>query len=240
MTSSTRRVRWAAAPALIALAATAAPAAAQSVAVYGTAEAAGFGQSLVLLGASLSPGSQGLQPVVSAQGYTLRFRSGDPAVTTTANVFAPGVGVKYQTATGMNQLMVGYTFASNESDFDPRVNTGLAAEVRDGATTSYQYNYWGQGERNTQFIASYGWKSDYLWTNARSAWRTGVDAPVYVGGELGLQGNTNGGSWLVGAGPVVQFRVSPNVRLGVAGGYRTDTDGHRQSGYAKADFVWTP
>ncbi|MHB1263985.1 MAG: hypothetical protein ACYC1S_06130 [Gemmatimonadaceae bacterium] len=237
MLGSFCRLAGAAAAALVILPA---GAAAQSVAVFGAAEAGGFGQSLALLGASATPGGEGIAPVAQVVGYTLRFRSGSPAVTTTANVIVPAVGLRWGMPGGATNVMVGYAIASNSSDFNPAVHTGFPAEVSSGVTTSAQYNYWGQGERNTQFIASYGWKSNYLWTQARNAWRIG-ESPAYFGGEVGIQGSTESGSkWLVNVGPVVQFRLSPGLRLGAGGGLRVQTDGNRQSGYARLDFVWTP
>src|SRR6476619_1873896 len=65
------------------------PAGAQSLATYGSAEAAGYGEGSLFLGSTLSlPGGQGWSPLVSAYVQTYRYRSGvnSPA---TATAFAP-------------------------------------------------------------------------------------------------------------------------------------------------------
>ena len=122
---------------------------------------------------------------------------------------------------------------------------------RSGTFVTAQGNYWGNGENSAQLIGSWGFASEYYWTRARAAHRLAPTAnPIYLGGEFVLQGAPNG--YLLGStgvrsginvtryevGPTIEYRVSPNFRVGGSGGFRGGNSASgANSGYARIEFL---
>ena len=228
--------------AAVAIASAAQASAAQQIVTYGSAEAGGAGSSLFLLGASMSSGRVGWSPVVSVLGYHLTFPSG-PGTTSSNNVFAPSAGLSYQTTVGATQAHIGYAFVGN-STATPTTVGGFPfpASSKNGVFTTLQGDYWGTGERSAQFIGSWNFANQFLWSRVRAAQRVGgVDSPVMLGGEAGYLGGGDNGAktWGFFAGPTVTFRATPDLHFTAAAGYRANTTGTSVgTGYAKLDFVY--
>ncbi len=219
---------------------------AQSLATFGSAEVAGFGEGSALLGTSVSTGHMGLGPVATLVGQTYRYRNG---VNSHAQAYAlsPSVGLQYSMPTGAVSAGVGYTFVNTE--FDGLI-TGNELGGRSGTFVTAQGNYWGNGENSAQLIGSWGFKSEYYWTRARAAHRLAPTAqPVYVGAEFVLQGAPNGYLLPTGVrsgvnvtryevGPTIEYRITPAFRVGGSGGFRGgNAVSGANSGYARIEFL---
>ena len=219
---------------------------AQALATFGSAEVAGFGEGSALLGTSLSTGHLGLGPVATLVGQTYRYTNG---VGRHAQAYAisPSLGLQYSMPTGAVSAGVGYTKVSTQFD---GVITGSEVGGRSGTFVTAQGNYWGSGENTAQLIGSWGFASEYYWTRARAAHRLAPSAnPVYLGGEFVLQGAPNGYLGSTGVrsginvmrfevGPTIEYRVSPNFRVGASGGFRGGNNaGGANSGYARIEFL---
>ena len=218
---------------------------AQQIVAYGAAEAGGLGSSLYLLGASASGAGAGWHPVVSAEGYYLSFRSG-PSTTTHNSVFAPSIGMKYQTATGATQGRIGYAWVSSSVDVPTTVSAfPIAAQSKNGAFVVAQHDYWGTGEHTGQLIGSYNFGNEFLWARGRAAHRVGMPAsPLMLGGELGFLGGGKppagvSKTWGFFVGPMVSLNATPALKFDLSGGYRANTSTpNNASGYAELDFVY--
>ena len=221
-------------------------ASAQALATFGSAEVAGFGEGSALLGTSLSTGHQGLGPVAGLVGQTYRYRDTD-LTHAQAYAISPSVGLQYTMPTGAISSSVGYSFVSTQFD---RVVSGGELGGTSGVFVSGQGNYWGNGENSAQVIGSYGFKSEYYWSRFRAAHRLAPSAqPVYLGGEFVLQGTQRGyvTNRLTGArgpsqsryevGPTIEYRISPEFRVGASGGLRGGNNSTAQSGYARVEFL---
>lgn len=203
-----------------------------SIATYGSAEIAGFGEGSALIGSSWSPGRLGLGPVLSIQAQTYRYRLG----TSHAQVYAvsPSVGLVNTTEVGSVLGAVGYTFLSSDI---PNV-IGLESGGKNGVFVSAMGNYWGSGEVNAQAIASYGFASEYYWSRFRASRRLAPTAtPVYVGGEFVFQGSQPASTSRYQFGPTIDFRLTPEFRVGASGGYRGGNRSAPGSGYARVEFL---
>lgn len=218
---------------------------AQQFVAYGAAEAGGLGSSLYLLGVSASGAGLGWHPVVSAEGYHLTFRSG-PGTTTSNNVFAPSIGLKYQTAVGAAQGRIGYSWVSSSSDVPTTVGAfPIAAGSKNGVFAVGQYDYWGTGEHTGQLIGSYNFANAFLWARGRAAHRVGMPtSPLMLGGELGLLGGGKppagvSKTWGYFVGPMVSLNATKALKFDLSGGYRANTSTpNNASGYAELDFVY--
>jgi hypothetical protein len=212
---------------------------AQNLAVYGAAEAAGFGEGSAILGAALSPGHLGLNWVVGASVQTYRFRSFSTTGTLLHEqrvAFTPSAGLQFRVPDGMIQGTVGYNFTSG----DVANNTGVPGGGANSPVLAAQANYWG-GIFEHEGIISYATESKYLWSRARLAARPIPLTPVYVGGEFVYQGTADFGHRYQ-AGPTINFHVTPNFHVGVNGGVRWNsvagsTANQPKSGYVGVYFV---
>ena len=219
---------------------------AQSLATFGSAEVAGFGEGSALLGTSVSTGHMGLGPVATLVGQTYRYRNG---VNSRAQAYAlsPSAGLQYAMPTGAVSAALGYTFVNTEFD---GIITGNELGGRSGTFATAQGNYWGDGENTAQLIGSWGFKSEYYWTRARAAHRLAPTAqPVYLGAEFVVQGAPNGYLLPSGArsgvtvtryevGPTIEYRATPAFRVGASGGFRGgNTASGANSGYARIEFL---
>lgn len=193
---------------------------AQNLAVYGAAEAAGFGESSAILGATLTPGNLGFNWLVGANVQTYRFRNGFEAngdVHRDQRVaFNPQVGVQYRGTTGSVEATVGYNFVSG--DVGSTNNVGAPGGGENSPTVGAAANYWG-GIFEHGFIVSYATKPEYIWSRARLAVRPAPMVPVYLGGEFVAQGGSRYG-YRYQAGPTLNVHVTPNFHAGINGGVR--------------------
>jgi hypothetical protein len=216
---------------------------AQNLAVYGAAEAAGFGEGSAILGAALTPGYLGLNWVIGANVQTYRYtRLIDPATGTRTyaqNVaFTPSVGLQFRMPDGAVQGTVGYNFTSG--DVTNNADVGVPGGGANSPVLAAQANYWG-GIFEHEGIIAYTTKNKYLWSRARLAARPIPTTPVYVGGEFIYQGTADFGHRYQ-AGPTINFHITPNFHFGVDGGVRWNsvagsTADLPKSGYVGVNFV---
>ena len=218
---------------------------AQSLATYGSAEVAGFGEGSALIGTSISSSRLGWGPLASLTAQTYRYRSG---LNSHAQAYAlsPSAGLQYRMPTGAVQASLGYTFVNTEF---PGSVVGIENGSENSPFVSGQANYWGTGENTAQAIANYGFRSEYYWTRFRAAHRLAPSAtPVYVGGELVLQGTqkqrpigntgfTTPTQSRYQFGPTIEYRFTPEFRLGGAAGYRGGNNNAAGTGYARIEFL---
>ncbi|MES2179736.1 MAG: hypothetical protein V4550_17890 [Gemmatimonadota bacterium] len=218
-------------------------ASAQSLATFGSVEVGGFGEGSALLGTSWSTGRLGVGPVANLVAMTYRYRNG---LNSHAQAYAlsPSIGLQNSMPEGSISAMVGYTFVNTE--FNGLVS-GAELGARNGVFVSAQGNYWGNGENSAQVIGSYGFESEYYWTRFRASHRLSPTAhPVYLGGELVLQGSqktetiagfTTPTQFRYEIGPTIEYRVSQDFRVGASGGLRAGNNNTPSSGYARVEFL---
>jgi hypothetical protein len=213
-------------------------ASAQSIAIYGGVEAAGYGEGSAVLGTTVSPGRLGVQPYLSLLALAYRYDAG--ASHKTANAFAPSVGLMYSTQTHSVQGGVGYVFAADAS---PRTTAGTPVGAEDSPFVTAQYSYWGDGSRSVNLLGSYTFEPSYVWTRASALGRLGPESRVFAGGEVGLQGSATSPSfWRIQAGPAFEYRVSNAFRIGGAAGVRFSAGQQSPplTGYARLEFLALP
>ena len=209
---------------------------AQSLATFGSAELAGFGEGSALLGTSWSQGHQGWGPVVDLVGQTYRYSNGNNSHAQAYSI-SPSVGLVNTMPEGSVQGMVGYSFVNTTF---PNIIAGNQTGSTNGAFVSAQGNYWGTGENSAQAIGSYGFKDEYYWTRFRAAHRLApATQPIYVGGEVVLQGSQKAipSQFRYQVGPTIEYRLSPEFRVGASTGYRGGNNSFSGTGYARIEFL---
>lgn len=210
------------------------PASAQSLATYGSAEAAGFGEGSLFLGATLGlPGGQGLSPFVAGYVQTYRYYLRASRTHANATAFAPSVGLSYGTPTGAVSGSIGYNFTNTK--LDSAAFIGLQGGNTGSLFSTFQANYWGDGNKAVQGIVSYAYRSEYLWSRLRAAHRLGT-TPFFGGGEFVYQGSSKINQHRYQVGPTIEYRFTPAFRLGGAAGYKGG-DNYPGSGYAQINFL---
>lgn len=213
---------------------------AQSVAIYGGAEAAGYGEGSAVLGTSISAGGLGLQPYVSFTGVSYRARIGRDTYSV-QSAFAPSVGLRYGAPTHSVQAGIGYVFTTAKSP--ARTTAGGPLGTRNSVNLSAQYTYWGDGSKDVNVLGSYTLKSRYLWTRANALTQLGAGSQTFAGGEFGVQGSMEAPSFYrIQFGPAIQYRVSNAFRIGGAAGARISTGDSAppMTGYARVEFLILP
>ena len=235
--------------ALAALASVASSAGAQQIVGFGAAEWSPNRRSVQLLGAAVSSGLPGWSPVFTVTGLRFTFPAIDPITfdeeTADAFAIAPSLGMRYQTETNSTGLHVGYIFV--DEDEDVSAITGSPVGGSDGVFATVQHDYWGRGERIGQLIATYNFGAQYLWSRAKGAFRfPSVTSPLFVGAEAILQGGGEDDDlgiddmWILQAGPVLAFQVTPNFRIDLSGGVWVpieDPADEGTGGYGRIEFV---
>ena len=210
------------------------PASAQALATYGSAEAAGFGEGSLFLGATLGlPGGQGLSPFVAGYVQTYRYYLRASRTHANATAFAPSVGLSYGTPTGAVSGSIGYNFTNTK--LDSAAFIGLQGGNTGSLFSTFQANYWGDGNKAVQGIVSYAYRSEYLWSRLRAAHRLGT-TPFFGGGEFVYQGSSKINQHRYQVGPTIEYRFTPAFRLGGAAGYKGG-DNYPGSGYAQINFL---
>jgi hypothetical protein len=216
---------------------------AQSLATFGSAELGGFGEGSALLGVSVSTGKLGWGPVGTLVAQTYRYNNGVD-VFAQAYAISPSIGIQNSMQGGNYNLMVGYTFVNTQF-------TGIVSGAEVGGTNgvfvSAQGNYWGDGENTAQAIGSWGFADDYYWTRFRASHRLAPSStPVYLGGEVVFQGSqqtqtignfTTPTQFRYELGPTIEYRFTPDVRVGASGGLRAGNNDVPSSGYVRVEFL---
>lgn len=228
-------------PALL-LAAT--PAAAQEATVLGVGTTDGDGTHLGLVGGSIRPVGLGLKPVVGLQMYSLRYDAGNDE---SGKIFAvtPSVGLQYRLPGGSVEGRVGYSFQQRDegTDIDADLPFIQGEGGRNGMTTSLQANYWASAP-TLQGIASYNWRSEYLWSQAQALVPVAQlerRGDIAVGGEMNWQGQLASGlddrARVFQVGPVVRFSNGRNFQVSLGGGYKNNNAGREDTYYARITAV---
>lgn len=215
-------------------------ASAQSLSIYGAAEAAGLGESSAILGASVGTGRQGWNPIAGINFQTYTFRL-SPTSTATNTAVVPSVGLEYRTHVGSVQGTVGYNFTNRDSKL-ANLNVPVVGGTGGGENSpvvGLQGNYWG-GIYEHQAIISYSTKSEYTWSRFRLGARPMATTPLYLGAQAVLQGtNKFGGVHRYQVGPTINYHFSPNFHLGGSTGLTIHSD-DTKTGYASVEFVILP
>ena len=212
---------------------------AQSLAIFGSAEVAGFGEGSALIGGSLSASHLGWGPELGLVAQTYRYRSG-PNTHAQAYALSPSIGLQNSMPEGAISASVGYTFVNTEYS---GLVSGAELGATNGAFVSAMANYWGTGENSAQLIGSYGFASEYYWTRFRAAHRLSPSTnPVYLGAELVFQGTEKStvlspSQFRYEAGPTIEYRVSPDFRVGASAGLRAGNNNTASSGYVRIEFL---
>lgn len=202
---------------------------AQSLATYGSAEAAGYGTGSLFLGATVSAAGLGVTPYAAIGAQLYQYRNGTGH--STGSAISPSVGLDYKTSTGLVGAGVGYAIASGGA-----VPIIGAPNSSSGVFTDLHANYWGDGSNSVEAIGSYNWKSEYYWTRLRAATR--VADPLYAGVNLVYQGSSKSGfGHEYEIGPLVEYRVSPTFRVNGSVGYHGGDNNFPGTGYAQIGFL---
>lgn len=214
---------------------------AQSVAIYGSAEAAGYGEGSLFVGTSVSASGLGWRPYAAIGAYTYRYQSGASSHSTNSAI-APSVGLVHNRAESSVQFGVGYVFAGDGAP--PQTSSGAPLGSQSSPFVSGQYSYWGDGSKDVLLLGSYATKSQYIWTRGSALNRLGgPTGRLYAGGEVGLQGGMEDPSFFkIQAGPAISYRVSNSFRIGGAAGVRISTGDFAppMTGYARIDVLLLP
>lgn len=219
---------------------------AQSLATFGSAEVAGFGEGSALLGTSINTGRQGWGPVATIVGQTYRYRSG-PTTHAQAWALSPSLGLVNIMPTGSVQAQIGYSFVHTDAAVAGAPILGVETGTKNGVFATAMGNYWGNGENTAQWIGSYGFASEYYWTRFRASHRLAPSAtPVYLGAEAVIQGTqktqtfgsvTTPTQMRYQFGPTLEYRFTPEFRMGVSGGYRGGNNNAAGTGYGRIEFL---
>jgi cellulose synthase (UDP-forming) len=218
--------------------------------VFGSAEADTEDSRLFLLGASVEQQRVGLAPTFGVIGYHLTYPTVATSIipptevrgTQTATAVNPRIGLRNQWEFGAIQANVGYLFIA-EDENRTAGPIGAPGGGQDGVTTAVQMDYWGTGAVRGQGILNYNWGGEYFWTRLRGA------VPIAPALAIGAEGIVQGGGTGPGekyqaaqAGALLEFDVSPNLRLTGGGGVKFDNLDFTADAfpYFKAEFVFIP
>lgn len=217
---------------------------AQSVAIFGSVEAAGYGEGSAFLGTSISASGLGWKPYVGIGAYTFRYRSSTGHNNESA--IAPSIGLVHNGPQQSVQFGVGYVFLTENAP--AQTSSGAPLGSQDSPFVSAQYSYWGDGSKDVLLLGSYATKSRYVWTRGSALTRVGgPTGKLFAGGEVGLQGS--GGtdafplsSWRIQAGPAIGYRINETFRVGAAAGVRIAAGDAAppMTGYLRLDFLALP
>jgi hypothetical protein len=232
-----RRVRAARilAGAAFVLCAGARAAGAQDLTVYATGAADGYHTDLGLVGATARPAGNGWKPLLSIQGYGVRYQTvaGDH---NTVWAVVPGIGVGYRGATGGVEAKVGYSFQSDQGV--PFIE-GVGGPS--GVVTSLQGNYWG-GPVELQGITSYAWRPKYSWNQAQASypvWKSPSGGSLGLGAQAIFEGQISGGNtyhtWSLG--PLAKYNTGHQSAVTASAGWKERNTFGGSTWYASLGFV---
>ena len=232
--------------ALVALTSVASSAGAQQIVGFGAAEWSPNRRTVQLLGAAVSSGLPGWSPVFTVTGLRFTFPTG-PDESADAFAIAQSLGMRFQTETYSTGLHVGYIFIDDDEDEISPI-TGSPVGGDDGVFATVQHDYWGRGDRIGQLFATYNFGGEYLWSRAKGAVRVpSITSPLFLGAEAIIQGGGDDEDdfgfddmWILQAGPVLAFQVTPNFRIDLSGGVWVpieDPADEGTGGYGRIEFV---
>lgn len=208
----------------------AAPAQAQlEPVVYAATEFDAEDLQLYLAGVSVSTPGTGLGFTAGVSAFHLVYPAGN-GDTGTLNSVTPSAGVRYGIEGGAVAATVGYALvdSGDEDNTIPDNVIGAPGGGEDGLVTQVQANWWGDGRRSGQAIALYNFGAEYYWTNFRGSTRvidTGDYTGLNAGLEAGIQGGGDGGYQAFQAGALLEYQMTPGIRLvGVVGGKSDNRD----------------
>lgn len=210
---------------------------AHAQALFGAAEVDDKDLALLLLGGAWAPGGLGWKPFGAVVGYHLRFPAA--TATITRNVVVPTIGLMNAQQDQSLEFGVGYAFSDDDSDTPLLV----PAQSGDGVVGSFGWNYWGMtGRRMAQVLASYNFGMQYLWTRGRAAMPLTATSPLWVGGEAAIYGGgENPTAYQAQVGPLIEFRFSPQFRLGASAGLKFNVQNAPGSAvYGRLEFLLLP
>lgn len=204
-------------------------------AVFGAAETDDDRVRLFLLGGVWAPGGLGWKPYGSVVAYNVSFPTGTARQSN--NVVLPTVGLMHAMPTQDVEFGIGYAFSSEEFN-QPLL---VSAPSGDGVVGSFGWNYWGNGRRSAQALASYNFGNSYLWSRGRAAVPLTATSPLWVGGELALMGGGDPSAYLAQFGPTIEYRFTNQFRLGGSAGLKTGISNVTGSAvYGRIEFLWLP
>jgi hypothetical protein len=204
-------------------------------AVYGAAEVDDDETTLLFLGGSWGVPGMGWKPYVALSAYQIRFDVG--AGTRSRNVVVPSLGLVNRMAEGSFGVAVGYAMA----DEDVTGPILIGAESGDGVVASASYNHWGSGDHLLQLLGSYNFGTEFVWTRGRASRPLASQSPLWVGGEAALMGGGGADAWLAQFGPTVEWRFSPQFRLGGSAGLKVGvSNASGSAAYGRLEFLWLP
>ena len=208
--------------------ASAVPAAAVDVALFGGGESDGHGQSYSFLGADVThplTDSLALDFRLVPHYLTYKFRSGGNLI----SAEAPGVDL----AVGL-KLTLGATYASllagiqaRDTDLTPDVRNSDARGETIGPLVIAELGTTLPSRTSLSYFGSFGGADDFLYQKISVKQQvTNLDYAgantLNVGGEI--FGGRNVEFWMVGAGPVVElYNLTHKLSISVRAGYRHDS-----------------
>jgi hypothetical protein len=208
---------------------------ARAQAIFGAAELDEDELQLYLLGGSWAPGGLGWKPFVSVVGYHLRFPVG--TTTQSRNVVTPTLGLMSAQPDQSLEFGVGYAFADEDSS-EPLL---IPAPSADGVVASFGWNYWGAGNRMGQVLAAYNFGNEFLWARGRAAVPLSAGSPLWVGGEAAILGGGDESAYIAQFGPMVEWRFSPQFRLGASAGLKVGvSNASGNAAYGRLEFTLLP
>lgn len=204
-------------------------------AIYGSAEFDTDDFTMFFLGGSMSASGLGWKPYGAVSAYTLHF----PGVT--RNVVVPTVGLVNRTNEGSVSFGVGYAFS--DKDFDQPLL--VPAESGSGIIGSVQWNHWGSGDHALQLLGSYNFGTQFFWTRGRASRPLATQSPLWVGGEASVFGGGDPSASMAQLGPTVEWRFSPQFRLGGSAGIKFGLSSPAgvdlgNPAYGRVEFLWLP
>lgn len=209
---------------------------AHAQAIFGAAEVDDDDLLLLLLGGSWAPGGLGWKPYGAVVGYHLRYPQA--AATISRNVVVPTIGLMNAQQDQSIEFGVGYAFSDDDSD-TPLL---FPAQSGDGVVGSFGWNYWGMtGRRSAQVLAAYNFGMEYLWARGRAALPLTPTSPLWVGGEAAIYGGGDPSAYQAQVGPTIEYRVSPQFRLGASAGLKFNvSNAPGNAVYGRVEFLLLP
>ena len=199
-------------------------------------EAAGDGQSLLLVGGWIGATEGPWRAVAGFVAYRLAYdgSTGGSVDVWTAN---PWVGVRRQWGPNGAQASVGWAFQSEEAIAGQR-------RVSSGLTTAAHLDRGGNVATAAQLIASYSWGDDgYFWSRGRLAQKViGQEVPRL---RLGAEGTAQGGGGYRAfeIGPLLQWTPPGIASFIASAGYRRgdpDPGTATSTSFVRAEMVIIP
>jgi hypothetical protein len=182
-------------------------------------------------GVALQPAQlQGWGPAAGIFAFALSYPEADDRASVRG--VTPSVGIRHQWPVGAIQGSVGYSWVEVEGP-DGTDGRPVFGGTESGVALSASADYWGTGAWEAQAIVSGNVASEYIFGRLRGA-RTILPSPnIALGGELVLQGNGDYSAFQ--AGPLLHWRIAPQLRLTAGGGYKSDSFAAEDGAYGRVE-----